>query len=224
MPLASGNVYLIERGHENMNWITGLTLPTPLFRQSSETLSTIIMHGSRLTLKHPNGEGDSPEYDDLVRIFFLHHRAVISKNKDRCFRWPLIAKPHQAKKTYSIYSKSTACFEQHKWTVDMLDADTENEESNEVVTPVMPPEIRPIHFANQLWRSINSSQPHNGYGILSHLMEVFHRFPTDLLHANLQKFMIEGYAFSFIFPVHVIIILSCAYLRALSNHPQKSQE
>lgn len=177
-----------------MNWMVGLTIPSSLFKPSLTTESTIVMQGVHAVIKHPNGDLDRPQYDELVRILFLHHRSFESE-KDKVSRKPLVATSRIVKKIpYTFYTKSTTHFEQHKWTADnKIEIEKiEQDEKSDVVNTSILPEIHPMNFANQLWRSINSSQPHNGFGILSHLAEVFDRYPTDSLHVNLQDFLIEG--------------------------------
>jgi len=186
--LVSGNVYLVERGKENLNWIIGLTLPTSFFKPCSENVSSIAIFGPDVIVIHPMEEKEFPLYDDLVRILFLYHRA--NMKKDTLFRWSVAAHSQSNKRNpYAIYSKTKVHFEPHNWVAGKADDEIDTGLGK---SPLNVAEISPIYFANQLWRSINSSQPQIGFGILCYLMEVLHRFPTDMLRSSLQKFIVEG--------------------------------
>lgn len=50
------------------------------------------------------------------------------------------------------------------------------------------------HFAKKLWNALNSSEPHNGYGLLVHMVYVFNQGPsqTSLFMKNLLDYIIQG--------------------------------
>ena len=72
--------------------------------------------------------------------------------------------------------------------------DMDDNDDDEQTTKQAGPPISDINsaLANSCWRSLNSTEPQNGYGILMHLQSTLNAFPNQHLAKSLSRFSVSG--------------------------------